>query len=351
MAHGGVTFTEVDEAARYLQGQGRNPTVDAIRERLGTGSRTTLAEHLKRWKSLQTNAVEGNLPQPLQALVTGLWDGLQSRAEQRIVENQAASHQEISALKTQLQTASQTESQLNRELHRLQEQLDTEQREKAALQIEYQALEKMREKLDMQHKTALQQIEEAKLENGRLHKLASQIQANLEHYQQAIQQQQVEYNLKKEKQHAAYTQELEQLKIALEEIRKQHDLCEKELTDKRQKLEKALADHDKLSGNYAELSTKNQQVERTLIQLQAHELSWEKYREETQQALFNERQLTQSLSQQVSVLTEQLQRAQKDLQKAEDKTETLRHEKMFLVQEKGQLDGALKQLQKANGVG
>jgi chromosome segregation ATPase len=188
-------------------------------------------------------------------------------------------------------------------------------------------------------------IDLAKLENGRLHNLASQIQANLEHYQQAIQQQQVEYNLAKEKQHAVYAQEMEQLKIALEEARKQHDLCEKELADKRPKLEKALADHDKLSENYEALSTKNQEVKHTLIQLQAHELSWEKYREETNQALLTERQLTQSLSQQAAVLTDQLQRAQKDLQKAEDKIETLRHEKMFLVQEKGQLDGALKQLQ------
>lgn len=45
MTRAGVTFTEVEEAAQYLQGLGKNPTVDAIRERLGTGSRTTLAEH------------------------------------------------------------------------------------------------------------------------------------------------------------------------------------------------------------------------------------------------------------------------------------------------------------------
>ncbi len=42
MARGGVTFTEVNVAAQYLQGLGKNPTVDAIREHLGTGSRTTL---------------------------------------------------------------------------------------------------------------------------------------------------------------------------------------------------------------------------------------------------------------------------------------------------------------------
>ena len=46
MARSGVTFAEVEEVARYLQGLGRYPTVDAIRNGCSTGSRTTLAEHL-----------------------------------------------------------------------------------------------------------------------------------------------------------------------------------------------------------------------------------------------------------------------------------------------------------------
>src|SRR3990172_5325162 len=58
MARGGITFIDVDKAARYLQGQGRNPTVDAIREHLGTGSRTTLAEHLRQWKAAQVEGLE-----------------------------------------------------------------------------------------------------------------------------------------------------------------------------------------------------------------------------------------------------------------------------------------------------
>ena len=77
MARGGVTFTEMGETAEYLQGLGRNPTVDAIREHLGRGIRTTLAEHLKRWKSLKTSG-EYRLPKPLFAVVTELWDSLQS---------------------------------------------------------------------------------------------------------------------------------------------------------------------------------------------------------------------------------------------------------------------------------
>jgi chromosome segregation ATPase len=140
MARGGVTYTEVDEAARYLQGLGRNPTVDAIRERLGTGSRTTLTEHLKRWKALQADG-EGRLPHPLLALVTGLWESLQATAEQRIAENNTEAHQELSTLKAQLQNTQQNEHQLRQQGHQLQEMLDREQREKSTLMAQLQALE------------------------------------------------------------------------------------------------------------------------------------------------------------------------------------------------------------------
>ena len=51
MGRGGVTLTEVEQAALYLQDKGRTPTVDGVREYLGTGSRTTLAAHLKKWKT------------------------------------------------------------------------------------------------------------------------------------------------------------------------------------------------------------------------------------------------------------------------------------------------------------
>jgi len=130
MSRGGVTFTEVEEAARYLQGLDRNPTVDAIRERLGTGSRTTLAEHLKRWKTMQADG-EGRLPQPLLALVAGLWDGLQSSANQRIHENQSIAQQEADTLNAQLRVAQQTENKLNQTLHDLQEKQEKAQAEGA----------------------------------------------------------------------------------------------------------------------------------------------------------------------------------------------------------------------------
>ncbi len=78
------------------------------------------AEHLKQWKALQADG-KGHLPQPLQAMVTGLWESLQSLAEQHVLENQSIAHQEVLALKSQLQATQQAEAKIHQELHLLGE--------------------------------------------------------------------------------------------------------------------------------------------------------------------------------------------------------------------------------------
>lgn len=293
---------------------------------------------------------EGRLPRPLLALITGLWDSLQSLAEQRIQEHQANTHQETLVLQSQLQIAQQTQTQLRQELHQLQETFDTEQRAKLALATQQQAAETAHDKITALHASVLQQLDDAKQENQRLHKLAAQIQANLEHYQQAIQQQQLEQNLAKEKQQAIYAQELAQLKALLDETNARFNQNEKALATGQLQLQQTQAKHEELVNRYEKIMAKNHETERALIQWEAQANYQQKQTEKNEQDLSAERQLTQSLYQQVTVLTEQLQRAKNDLRQAEDKVETLRQEKLFLSQEKAQLDGALKQLQKAKTV-
>ena len=50
MARTGITFEQVSAAADALRGEGTNPTIKAVRERLGTGSPNTIHEHLKKWR-------------------------------------------------------------------------------------------------------------------------------------------------------------------------------------------------------------------------------------------------------------------------------------------------------------
>ncbi len=54
MSRAGVTLLDVEQAVLKLQGRGKNPSVDAVREVLGTGSKSTIAQHLRDWKAQQS---------------------------------------------------------------------------------------------------------------------------------------------------------------------------------------------------------------------------------------------------------------------------------------------------------
>lgn len=344
MARGGVTFTEVDGAARFLQGQGKNPTVDAIRERLGTGSRTTLAEHLKRWKSLQADG-EGKLPQPLLSLVSGLWDSLQSLSSKRIEENRSVAVDEIGALKSQLQIALQNEATFKQDCHQSQEKLDAEKRNFSALNQEQQIILKAHDKLQTSHQSTLQQLDNSKEENKRLHQLTQQIQANLEHYQQSVEQKQLQQKLDQEKQHAITAHEISQLKSALEESNARYYQNEKALVEKEMALKQLQRTYDQLTVSHQKLVEKFDETERTNIGVQAENNLHQKQIDKITAESLEIKALMQSQQEQIAVTDNQLKHAQINLQHAENKIEQLRNEKLFLAQEKSNFEGALKQLQ------
>ncbi len=344
MARGGVTFTEVDSAAQFLQGQGKNPTVDAIRERLGTGSRTTLAEHLKRWKSLQADG-EGKLPQPLLSLVSGLWDSLQSLSEKRIEENRYAAVEEITALKSQLQIALQSEATLKQDYHQSQEKLDTGKRNFVALNQEHQIILKAHDKLQTSHQSTLQQLDNSKEENKRLHQLTQQIQANLEHYQRSIEQKQLQQKLEQEKQYAITAHEISQLKTALEEANLRYHQTEKTYSSKEVALKQLQENYDEVTASHQKLTEKFEAINHINTQLRTENNMHQKQIDKITAESLEIKALMQSQQEQIAVTEHQLKHAQISLQQAENKIEQLRNEKLFLVQEKSSFEGALKQLQ------
>ena len=66
MARAGVTYHDVAKAAEAIKAQGQEPTVDRVREHLGTGSKSTIAPLLKRWRSDNGDAADTNgLPSDL----------------------------------------------------------------------------------------------------------------------------------------------------------------------------------------------------------------------------------------------------------------------------------------------
>ena len=56
MARPGITYEQVAATADALVGRGEKPTIQAIRDALGTGSPNTIHRHLTAWRSAQSPA-------------------------------------------------------------------------------------------------------------------------------------------------------------------------------------------------------------------------------------------------------------------------------------------------------
>ncbi len=50
MSRPGITYDDVVDAVQHLQKKGIYPSIDNVRNYLGTGSKTTINRHLQRWK-------------------------------------------------------------------------------------------------------------------------------------------------------------------------------------------------------------------------------------------------------------------------------------------------------------
>lgn len=340
MGRAGVTLQEVEKAVLQLQGRGRNPSVDAIREILGTGSKSTIAQHLRDWRAKQSYA-SGKLPQDLLALVTGLWERLNLQAEQRIAENEVINNQQLQELQQVLTKLHQDHTHLQKQSHQSDEAYIAERLAKEQLEKDLRKEQQEHAKVLERHLAHTQQITDYKAENARLHQLANNIQANLEHYQNAIQQLRTEQNLIIEKQQAQFQQEASQMQREINSHRNQSMQYEQQISKNNMELKQL------------QLLHQEHEVLKNNIQLNANQLIIfkERYESNNQQLRDTLNDLTDKNKQliecekQIAIFKNHCDRLQNQLSKSEDKIELLRQEKLFLAQEKSELQGHLNKLE------
>ncbi len=341
MGRAGVTLLDIENAARQLQGRGKTPTVDNIRELLGTGSKSTIIQHLKTWKS-KNNEAQGNLPTELLSLVTGLWERINNKAEQRITEIETANNQQLEESRQTLYQVQREHAELKIKFHEVDELLSVEKQSTIEYTKKLQQAEHEFAKLSERYQTATLQIDDHKSENARLHQLAANIQANLEHYQQAVQQARIEQNLLMENQQIQFKQEINELQRTISTYQQQHQAFQQQIHEKDIDIHHLKDQYDTLQKNNHELAQK--------FQNNSHELIIYKDRHEQNQqqmsilqgSLHNKTQQLSEIEKQLAVLTDQCDKLQKTLLQSDDKIELLRQEKLFLIQEKSDLMGQLK---------
>lgn len=224
MARPGITFLDVKDAIAELQGQEKNITVDHIREILGTGSRSTINNHLKTWRSQASDAGlnDPTLPSELVSLIKGLWENMRSKVNDTITQHQTQCDNKIETIEVELENTKQA---------------------LGASEKQQQETNKLNERIASLETRRKDTVDE----NKRLHEHIKHLQTNLEHYQSTIQKQQQAQILEIEKNRQTHDQEVKTLKLENENIHITNAKLETEKTGLEQQFTALKKDYDRLS--------------------------------------------------------------------------------------------------------
>jgi len=95
MARPGITFEQVAAVADAMLGIGQQPTINGVRDRIGTGSPNTIHKHLLVWRAArpQTIAAAPELPASLASAIATEIEraaaSARSEVEDKLVQSQA----------------------------------------------------------------------------------------------------------------------------------------------------------------------------------------------------------------------------------------------------------------------
>ena len=187
MARIGVTYIDIAEAAEKIKTQGKEPTVDRVREQLGTGSKSTIAPYLKRWKNKsQVDIDNSGLPRDLIEVVKSLHERIQDSATQKIEAFKNTLNAEIAVSKQKLIDSEKIIDHLSNQNTTLEKSLETAEQNNDSLMQSNTELKSSIEKITFENEQTLSRVEEYKATIHELKQETKDIREHFEHYQQHI---------------------------------------------------------------------------------------------------------------------------------------------------------------------
>jgi len=139
MARPGITYEDVSKTAAQLLEQGLHPSIQRVREALGTGSNSTISEYLQRWQQeLRVRpklAVPPQVPEPLTTALEIIWRTALEQAEAAYQEQREQATQAVAA-------ADQSRDQALAQANQVREESVTLQHRLAELLVASSELEK-----------------------------------------------------------------------------------------------------------------------------------------------------------------------------------------------------------------
>lgn len=346
MARAGVTYHDVAKSAEAIKTQGQDPTVDRVREYLGTGSKSTIAPLLKRWRSDNGEAADiSGLPKDLVEVTKSLHERVQQMADHRIDQ----ARNEFEALnekrRKELINASHITAQLNARQRDLESQVERQNKE---TREQNRAMENLRiglAKVESQRDEAIARTVELKESVSELKQENKDIRKHFDHYQQRTAE---------DRQH-----EREQFRTVNQELKDQIQAMQHRLAEAELSVSGLLNTEMQLQRNVDELEQTNAALDRELNQkaedIQNLKQDLEKALTKCGEHQSKNEQLAEKiaaltsqkadLNKEVAVLYQSLEGAKNELKTVQDKAALLADENKMILQEKALIQGQFKQLQ------
>ena len=346
MARAGVTYHDVAKAAEAIKSQRQEPTVDRVREHLGTGSKSTIAPLLKRWRSDNGKTADiGGLPNDLVEVVKSLHDRVQQMADHRIEQARQEFKELNEELRKKLNDADNTVAQLNahqKDLDTQIGQLTDEVTQKAQL------LEDTRIKLtkaELQRDEAIARTAELKVSVAELKQENKDIREHFEHYQQRT----AEDRQQEREQFRTVTQGLKDQVRDLQHRFTQAESKASELFDANAQLQSNAGKLEQVNATLnRELNGKIEDIQELKQNLEDSLTKYWDFQHKNEQLEENMAVITTQkaeVEKQVAVLSQALEAAKAELKACQDKIVFLTDENKVIIQEKAMIQGQFKQLQ------
>ncbi len=129
MARPGVEYDDVARVARQLVSQGESPSVQKVRDRLKTGSNTTIAMHLKAWRASlaasKSPALPESVPEDLMNPLDDFWSLAVAKAESNYQKYKEELEAKMAAAESTKDEALAQLAEKNKEFETMRESLVT----------------------------------------------------------------------------------------------------------------------------------------------------------------------------------------------------------------------------------
>lgn len=190
MARTGILYSDVMKAAQIVAADGRNPTVDSVRQALGsTGSKSTIAPLLKRWKEEFQGAgavkTEAGLPAELMQAMRGVYDKQQRDVAQQLETGMQQNRAELEAALEKLKKTEAQRLTLTEVRAALTQELRATQQALAQLKEEHHFRAVTLATLHSDNAGLTQRLADRSEEIAALNRQLAQVRAQFDHYQEA----------------------------------------------------------------------------------------------------------------------------------------------------------------------